>query len=164
MAMGSSVLTGHAAPEAQPTEQQLADYIAAGRKPVANSGSAGSGSACTSGSGAGSGNGSGNCYGGSGSSSGSSGGFASDTVGYGPPKTSWVEAFGYGLTNPDAAPPGANDWKCRPTAEHPRPVVMLHGTWMNAYNGFAYMGQPIKDAGFCTFTFNYGRANPVEGG
>ncbi|MEU2257019.1 lipase [Nocardia xishanensis] len=162
LAMSFTGVAAQADPAPAPTEQALAELIAAGRKaaPVAG----GSGSACTSGSGAGSGNGSGNCYGGSGSSSGSSGGYASDTVGYGPPKTSWVEAFGYGLTNPDVAPPGANDWKCKPTAEHPRPVVMLHGTWMNAYNGFAYMGQPIKDAGFCTFTFNYGRANLVEGG
>ncbi|MFD0360822.1 esterase/lipase family protein [Nocardia sp. GCM10030253] len=172
--MGVSVLTmsmtgivAAAAPGPAPTEQNLADYIAAGRKgaPVADSGSAGSsGSACTSGSGAGSGNGSGDCYGGSGSSSGSSGGYASDTVRYGPPMTSWLAAFGYGLLNPDAAPPGSNDWNCKPTAEHPRPVLMVHGTWMNAYNGFAYLGQPIKDAGFCTFTFNYGRSNMLEGG
>ncbi|WP_280229660.1 esterase/lipase family protein [Nocardia cyriacigeorgica] len=151
---------------AAPTEQDLADYIAAGRSvagPVADSGSS-SGSACDSGSGAGSGNGSGDCYGGSGSSSGSSGGYASDTVGWGPAQTSWVAAFAYGLANGDAAPPGANDWNCKPTAQHPRPVLLIHGTWMNAYNGFAYMGQPIKDAGFCTFTFNYGRSNLLEGG
>ncbi|MCP2289727.1 esterase/lipase family protein [Nocardia amikacinitolerans] len=167
LAMSFTGVAAEAAPEPAPTEQALADLIAAGRKaaPVAESGSAGrSGSACTSGSGAGSGNGSGNCYGGSGSSSGSAGGFASDTVGYGPPMTSWLAAFGHGLLNPDVAPPGANDWNCKPTAEHPRPVVLLHGTWMNAYNGYAFMGQPIKDAGFCTYTFNYGRANLLEGG
>ncbi|NNH68430.1 lipase [Nocardia uniformis] len=151
------------APESPPTEQQLADYIAAGRT-VADSGSAGSGSSCNSGSGTGSGNGSGDCLGGSGSSSGLSGGYASDTVGHGPSMTSWLAAFGYGLANGDAAPPGSNDWNCEPTPEHPRPVVLLHGTWMNAYNGFAYMGQPIKDAGYCTFTMNYGRSNVIEGG
>ncbi|MFI9533634.1 esterase/lipase family protein [Nocardia fusca] len=154
-----------AEPATAPTEQDLAAYIAAGRtgQPVAGSGSA-SGSACNSGSGAGSGNGSGDCYGGSGSSSGLSGGYASDTVGYGPSQTAWLAAFGYGLAHGDAAPPGANDWNCKPTAEHPRPVLLVHGTWMNAYNGFAFMGQPLKDAGFCTFTFNYGRSNLVQGG
>lgn len=162
---GLAASSAQAQPTARPTEQDLAAHIAAGRtgQPVADSGSA-SGSACNSGSGAGSGNGSGDCYGGSGSSSGLSGGYASDTVGYGPPQTSWLAAFGYGLANGDAAPPGANDWDCEPTAEHPRPVLLIHGTWMNAYNGFAFMGQPIKDAGFCTFTFNYGRANLVQGG
>ncbi|WP_405163783.1 alpha/beta fold hydrolase [Nocardia sp. NBC_01499] len=97
-------------------------------------------------------------------SAGLSGGFASDTVGSGPQLPYWLAAFGYGLFNPDAAPPGANDWNCKPTAEHPRPVVLLHGTWMNAYNSFAFMSQPIKDAGFCTFAFNYGRSNPAQGG
>lgn len=163
-ALALTTVGGQAA--AAPTEQDLADYIAAGRSvagPVADSGSS-SGSACDSGSGAGSGNGSGDCYGGSGSSSGSSGGYASDTVGYGPSQTSWLAAFAYGLAHGDAAPPGANDWNCKPTPQHPRPVLLIHGTWMNAYNGFAYMGQPIKDAGFCTFTFNYGRSNLLEGG
>ncbi|KAA8889304.1 alpha/beta fold hydrolase [Nocardia colli] len=165
LVMGIAGVGASAEPAAQSAEQELADYIAAGRTaaPVADSGSS-SGSACNSGSGAGSGNGSGNCFGGSGSSSGLNGGYASDTVGYGPAATSWLAAFGYGLLNPDVAPPGANDWNCKPTAAHPRPVVMLHGTWMNAYNGFAYMGQPIKDAGFCTFTFNYGRSNLIQGG
>lgn len=149
-----------ASPAPAPTEQALADLISEGRE-VAGPGS---GSACTSGSGAGSGNGSGNCYGGSGSSSGSSGGKSTDTVGYGPAQTSFLGAFAYGLANGDAAPPGANDWACKPTAEKPRPVVLLHGTWMNAYNGYAFMGQPIKDAGLCTFTFNYGRSGLVEGG
>ncbi|MFE7720158.1 esterase/lipase family protein, partial [Nocardia rhizosphaerihabitans] len=149
-----------ASPAPAPTEQALADLISEGRQ-VAGPGS---GSACTSGSGAGSGNGSGNCYGGSGSSSGSSGGKSTDTVGYGPAQTSFLGAFAYGLANGDAAPPGANDWACKPTAAKPRPVVLLHGTWMNAYNGYAFMGQPIKDAGLCTFTFNYGRSGLVEGG
>lgn len=155
----------NADPPVAATEQDLADYIAAGRTvgPVAHSGSAG-GSACHSGSGAGSGNGSGDCYGGSGSSSGLSGGYSSDTVGHGPTQTAFLSAFAHGLFNADVAPPGANDWNCTPSAEHPRPVLLVHGTWMNAYNGFAFMGQPIKDAGFCTFTFNYGRANLVQGG
>ncbi|NKY55443.1 esterase/lipase family protein [Nocardia flavorosea] len=165
LVLGLTGAGAQAQPAAAPTEQDLAEYIAAGRtaEPVADSGSA-SGSACNSGSGAGSGNGSGDCYGGSGSSSGLSGGYASDTVGHGPAQSSFLAAFGHGLLNPDVAPPGANDWNCTPTAEHPRPVVLVHGTWMNAYNGFAFMGQPIKDAGFCTFTFNYGRSNLIQGG
>ncbi|WP_438804291.1 esterase/lipase family protein [Nocardia noduli] len=161
LAMNFTAASVRAEPQPAPTEQNLADYIAAGRKaePVA-----GTGSACNSGSGAGSGNGSGDCYGGSGSSSGLSGGYASDTVGYGPPQTAWLSAFAYGMSHPDVAPPGTNDWNCKTTDPDRRPVVALHGTWMNAYNGFAYMGQPMKDAGFCVFTFNYGRSSLIQGG
>lgn len=96
--------------------------------------------------------------------SGLSGGFASDTVGYGPPQRSFLAAFGYGLGHPDAGPAGSNDWNCTPSAAHPRPVVLLHGTWMNAYNSFAYMSGPLRDAGLCTFAFNYGRSGPAQGG
>ncbi|MBF6327834.1 esterase/lipase family protein [Nocardia transvalensis] len=153
----------------QQQERELADYIAQGLKnkaarPIVDSGSAGTGSACTSGSGAGSGNGSGDCYGGSGSSSGSAGGTSSDTVGHGPAQSAWLAAFGYGLLNPDVAPPGTNDWNCKPTAEHPEPVVLVHGTWENAYDNFAFISRPIHDAGYCVFTFNYGRANLLQGG
>ncbi|WP_067855254.1 esterase/lipase family protein [Nocardia shimofusensis] len=158
----------NAEPAAVPTEQQLADVIDEGLSepsatPIVDSGS-GSGSACDSGSGAGSGNGSGDCYGGSGSSSGLRGGHATDTVGFGPPATAFLAAFGHGLLNPDVAPPGSNDWTCKPTAEHPEPVVLLHGTWENAYDNFAYVSQPIHDAGHCVFTFNYGKSGLIQGG
>ncbi|MFI7189297.1 esterase/lipase family protein [Nocardia nova] len=153
----------------QQQEQQLVDFIDQGLKnpaahPIADTGSAGTGSACTSGSGAGSGNGSGDCYGGSGSSSGSSGGTSSDTIGYGPAQSSFLAAFGYGLLHPDVAPPGTNDWNCKPTAAHPEPVVLVHGTWENAYDNFSFVSQPIKDAGYCVFTFNYGKSNLIQGG
>ncbi|MEU4315590.1 alpha/beta fold hydrolase [Nocardia sp. NPDC024068] len=158
----------HAEPAQVPAEQQLADTIADGLKdpaarPIVDSGSA-SGSACNSGSGTGSGNGSGDCYGGSGSSSGLRGGHATDTVGFGPPSTSFLGAFGHGLLNPDVAPPGSNDWNCTPTAEHPEPLVLIHGTWENAYNNFAFISQPLHDAGHCVFTFNYGRSGLIQGG
>lgn len=157
------------APVQHPTDQQLADYIAQGlknkaAKPIADTGSAGTGSSCNSGSGAGSGNGSGDCYGGSGSSSGSQGGTSSDTVGYGPQSTAFLAAFGYSLLHPNVAPPGTNDWSCKPTAQHPEPVVLVHGTWENAYDNFAYVSQPIKNAGYCVYTFNYGESNLLQGG
>ncbi|MBO0854482.1 MAG: alpha/beta fold hydrolase [Nocardia sp.] len=99
-----------------------------------------------------------------GASSGLSGGTSTDTVGFGPSQTAFLSAMNYGALHPDVAPPGADDWKCRPGAAHPEPVVLVHGTWENAYENFAYVSQPIRDAGYCVFTFNYGRSTPDQGG
>ncbi|AFU02926.1 putative lipase [Nocardia brasiliensis ATCC 700358] len=147
-------VAGHAEPSDVSTEQALANYIAAGRKPAADMDSANlcvvsthaePDRQCTAG-------------------SATAGEYSSDTVGSGPVMSAALAASAYSIFHPDAAPPGANDWNCRPSAEHPRPVILLHATWLNAYSSFAYMSQPIKDAGFCTFAFNYGRSNPLAGG
>ncbi|MEV6774047.1 alpha/beta fold hydrolase [Nocardia sp. NPDC051030] len=84
---------------------------------------------------------------------------SSDTVGYGPEFTDEAAAVAYGLANPDVAPQGANDWGCKPDAAHPNPVVLVHGTWASAFSAYSYMSPEIAKAGYCVFTFNYGRAN-----
>ncbi|MCZ1021199.1 esterase/lipase family protein [Streptomyces noursei] len=60
------------------------------------------------------------------------------------------------LVTPDADPEGANDWRCRPTTQRPRPVVLVHGTWMNALNNWAALSPSLKEAGYCVFAVNYG--------
>ncbi|UFS99067.1 esterase/lipase family protein [Nocardia huaxiensis] len=101
-----------------------------------------------------------------GSGSGSAGisSTASDAVGEGPEMSAYLAAFAYGLVNPDAAPPGSNDWNCRPSAEHPHPVVLVHGTWLNAYDTYSYMSPRIARAGFCVFSFNFGKLGVLQGG
>ncbi|WP_433723019.1 esterase/lipase family protein [Nocardia sp. CA-129566] len=89
---------------------------------------------------------------------------ASSTVGEGPEMASALAAFAYGLTHPDAAPAGANRWDCKPSAEHPNPLVLLHGTWLNAYDTFAYLSPRLARAGFCVFAFNFGRSGLMQGG
>ncbi|MFI6429841.1 esterase/lipase family protein [Rhodococcus oryzae] len=62
---------------------------------------------------------------------------------------------------------GTNDWECEPSPEHPRPVVLVHGTgrsmqesWGNTENPSdkGPLIKPLKDDGYCVFALNYGFA------
>ncbi|MFE5189694.1 esterase/lipase family protein [Streptomyces sp. NPDC056628] len=65
-------------------------------------------------------------------------------------------AVAYGLVHPEAAPAGADDWSCRPSRAHPRPVVLLHGSAANAYNNWSMLSPYLKSLGYCVFAPNYG--------
>lgn len=170
VAVGHGLAATPAIAEPAPTAdlQSLADAISEGLKPspdgrqpqaiVDSGGSSGSGSG-SSGSGSGSA---------SGSASGSSSGYGHSTAaaptGQGPELTAPLAAFAYGLVSPDVAPAGANNWDCKPSAAHPRPVVLLHGTWLNAFDTFSYLSPQLARAGFCVFALNFGRSGLIEGG
>ncbi|MDO9456211.1 triacylglycerol lipase [Nocardioides sp.] len=59
-------------------------------------------------------------------------------------------------TSPLGDPPGANDWSCRPTASHPTPVVLVHGTGGDRTNLLQRLSAGIKAAGFCVYSLDYG--------
>jgi triacylglycerol esterase/lipase EstA (alpha/beta hydrolase family) len=68
-------------------------------------------------------------------------------------------ALGYAHTSPSESPPGANDWSCQPGAAHPRPVVLVHGTFADMSNSWQALSPLLHNRGYCVFALNYGSQN-----
>jgi len=60
----------------------------------------------------------------------------------------------------DPNPPGANDWACEPTRRHPRPVVLVHGTFGAKDTNWMTYAPLLHNAGYCVFALTYGVEEP----
>lgn len=81
------------------------------------------------------------------------------TTGNGPGAVDFRDASAQARNNPRMAPPGADDWDYVPTAEHPEPVVLVHGTWGNTYSAWSGLAPQLKEDGYCVFAPNLGEAD-----
>lgn len=63
---------------------------------------------------------------------------------------------GYLHVSPTASPPGANNWSCTPTVAHPRPVILVHGTFGDMSDNWQALSPLLYDRGYCVFALNYG--------
>jgi triacylglycerol esterase/lipase EstA (alpha/beta hydrolase family) len=67
--------------------------------------------------------------------------------------------YGYAHASPTASPPGANNWSCKPSAAHPYPVILVHGTFGDMSDSWQALSPLLYDNGYCVFALNYGSYN-----
>ncbi|MFB7746018.1 esterase/lipase family protein [Streptomyces sp. NPDC056132] len=52
---------------------------------------------------------------------------------------------------------GWNNYACKPSAAHPRPVVLVHGTFGNGTDNWLALAPYLVDRGYCVFSLDYGQ-------
>ncbi|MGW1540326.1 esterase/lipase family protein [Streptomyces sp. NPDC002309] len=52
---------------------------------------------------------------------------------------------------------GWNDYSCKPSAAHPRPVVLVHGTFGNSVDNWLGLAPYLTKRGYCVFSLDYGQ-------
>jgi triacylglycerol esterase/lipase EstA (alpha/beta hydrolase family) len=66
--------------------------------------------------------------------------------------------FGYSHASSTASPPGAN-LGCKPSAAHPYPVILVHGTFADMSDSWQALSPLLYDNGYCVYALNYGSYN-----
>jgi triacylglycerol esterase/lipase EstA (alpha/beta hydrolase family) len=77
-----------------------------------------------------------------------------------PVSYSFAASFAATMATPTVPPPGSDDFSCRPTAAHPYPVILVHGTAENMSDNWQAASPLLASHGYCVFAFNYGGTSP----
>lgn len=65
------------------------------------------------------------------------------------------------LAHPGGSLRGSNDYSCRPSAAHPRPVILVHGSGGGRQTNWATLVPVLYNAGYCVFAPTYGALSSV---
>ncbi|GAB2912174.1 MULTISPECIES: esterase/lipase family protein [Streptomyces] len=52
---------------------------------------------------------------------------------------------------------GWNDYACKPSSAHPRPVVLVHGTFANSVDNWLGLAPYLVNRGYCVYSLDYGQ-------
>jgi triacylglycerol esterase/lipase EstA (alpha/beta hydrolase family) len=52
---------------------------------------------------------------------------------------------------------GWNDYSCKPSSAHPRPVVLVHGTLANSVDNWLGLAPYLVNRGYCVYSLDYGQ-------
>ncbi len=52
---------------------------------------------------------------------------------------------------------GWNNYSCKPSAAHPRPIVLVHGTLANSVDNWLGLAPYLVARGYCVFSLDYGQ-------
>ena len=73
-----------------------------------------------------------------------------------PVPASFVEGLRAEVQNPLGEHPATNDWDCELTETRPRPVILVHGTFLNRQDNWAYLAPSLANEGYCVYALTYG--------
>lgn len=72
-----------------------------------------------------------------------------------PVPASFVDGLRAEVQNPLGEHPATNDWDCELTEAHPRPVILVHGTFLNRQDNWAYLAPSLANEGYCVYALTY---------
>ncbi|WTO38148.1 alpha/beta fold hydrolase [Streptomyces achromogenes] len=73
-----------------------------------------------------------------------------------PAATATASAATASASGTAATSSGWNDYACKPSAAHPRPVVLVHGTFGNSVDNWLGLAPYLTSRGYCVYSLDYG--------